>query len=275
MITIFRRKNTIMLWVGLLVVLIWSLFPIIITISTSLKMKNIAFQIPPVWIFRPVLDNYKFVFSETEFPRYFSNSLIITSITTLISVFFGSLAAYAFARFNFFGKNTFLFALLATRMFPPITLAIPLFLMGKSLNLIDTKTLLIVAHTALNLPFVVWMMYDFFRMIPSELDEAAMVDGCRRIEAFFRVILPLTGPGLVATSIFCVILSWNDFLFALMLTGRQAKTLPVAITMFTTIEGIEWGNISAAASIIMLPVLIFAIVIRNFMVRGMTLGTLK
>jgi multiple sugar transport system permease protein len=150
-----------------------------------------------------------------------------------------------------------------------------MFLLGRYLNLVDTRTLLICAHTALNLPFVIWMMHEFFRMIPKELDEAAMVDGCTRVQGFFRVILPLTGPGLVATAIFCVLLSWNDFIFSLMLTGSRAKTLSVAITMFTTIEGVEWGNICAAASITMIPVLVFSIVTRNYLVRGMTLGAVK
>lgn len=269
------KRRTFILWVGLLVVLIWSLFPIIMTILTSFKKPNIAFKIPPVWIFRPVLDNYINVFLRTEFPKYFLNSIIIASSTTLLSLSLGSLAAYSFARFDFYGKNTILFAFLVTRMIPPIVLAIPLFLIGRTLHLNDTRFLLICAHTALNIPFVIWMMHDFIRMIPYEIEEAAMIDGCRRIKALFYVVLPLTGPGLVATSIFCVLLSWNDFIFALMLTGRHAKPLSVAITMFTTTEGIEWGNISAAASTIMLPVLIFAIVVRNHMVRGLTMGTLK
>jgi multiple sugar transport system permease protein len=268
-------RNNLFLWLAIIVVLIWSLFPIFITIFTSLKMRDIAFKIPPLWIFRPVFSNYKSVLTQTAFGKYFVNSMIVTSSTTIISITLGCIAAYSFARFKFFGKNFLLLAFLCTRMFPPIILAIPMFLLGRYLNLVDTRTLLICAHTALNLPFVIWMMHEFFRMIPKELDEAAMVDGCTRVQGFFRVILPLTGPGLVATAIFCVLLSWNDFLFALMLTGARAKTLSVAITMFTTIEGVEWGNICAAASITMIPVLVFSIVIRNYLVRGMTLGAVK
>lgn len=273
-----RNKNIIsivFLWVALLIVLTWSLFPIIMTYTTSFKMRNIAFKIPPVWIFKPVLDNYKNVFARTEFSKNFLNSVTVTAVSTLISITLGSLAAYSFARFNFVGRTTFLLFLLATRMLPPIALSIPIFLLGRMLNLIDTKIILIVAYTALNLPFAIWFMYGFFKIIPTEIDDAAMIDGCGRLKAFFRIILPLTSPGLVAASIFCILLSWKDFLLAFMLTGSKTKTLSVAIAGFSGSEGIEWGNLCAAASIIIFPVLIFSIIVRKYMVRGMTMGALQ
>jgi len=161
-------------------------------------------------------------------------------------------------------------------MFPPIVTAVPVFLMMRDLRLLNTLTSLVIVYTALNLPFVVWMMRGFFRELPRELEEAAMVDGDSRLGALVRVILPLVTPGLAATAVFCLIVSWNEFLLALVLTQTDASmTLPVGIAGRVTQYEIKWGVMSAAGVVAMIPILVFAMAVQRYLVRGLSLGAVK
>lgn len=185
------------------------------------------------------------------------------------------LGAYAISRFRFKGKNNIYFWFLSTRMAPSFLAAITFFVISRRIGLYDTIWLLIIIYILLNLSWVIWMMRSFFDEIPIEIDEACMVDGCTRFSALSRVILPLSKPGLISTTIFCLILSWNEYFFALILTSVNAKTLPAAITSFLTVQGLMWGQMTAAGTVVMLPILIFVAFVQRHLIRGLTMGAVK
>lgn len=267
-----KRELTIR-YVSLAVLLVFFMFPVYWLFATSLKTDVDVYAIPPKWVFLPTLQNYLHVLLETPYPAQAKNSLIAALSNVIISMFVGTLAAYAISRFKV-GTNKLLYWFLGIRMVPPIVASIPLFLIAASLRLIDTMVILPLLYLTLNLPFVVWMMKSFIDEIPVDIEESALIDGCGHLGAMFRVILPLTAPGLVATAVFCFILAWNEFLFAMLFT-RMNVTLPVGISGFITEEQILWGYITAAASVAALPPIIFALVFQRYLVRGLTFGAVK
>lgn len=271
--------KSILKYVLLVVITLFVIFPIVWLISTSIKNPVDIFAVPPALVpASPTLDHYKTLFLEAEIWKYIRNSVIVAVSTTLLSLATGTLAAYSLARFRLpYKMNERLsFWVLSTRMFPPIVTIIPLFAMMRFFHLLNTRIGLIIAYTAFNLPFVVWMMRGFFIEIPEELEEAAMVDGDSRMTAFRRIILPIAKPGLVATAIFTMILSWNEFLFALILSQtRDAATLPIGVASTVTQYEIKWGQMSAAGVIAVVPVLIFAFIVQKHLVRGMSFGAIK
>jgi multiple sugar transport system permease protein len=247
--------------------------------TISLKNEVDQFAAPPKWLFfSPTLAHYIDAFSTRSFGRYLMTSLVVSVLSTLCAVVLGTLAAYGLSRFRLaanMGRRLSLW-ILSTRMFPPIVTAVPLFLMMRDLRLLNTVGALVIVYTAFNLPFVVWMMRGFFQELPRELEEAAMVDGDSRLGALVRVVLPLVAPGLAATAVFCLIMSWNEFLLALVLTQTDAAmTLPVGIAGRVTQYEIEWGVMSAAGVVAMLPILIFAMAVQRYLVRGLSLGAVK
>lgn len=256
-----------------------SVAPVYWMVTISLKNDVDQFATPPRWIgFTPTLAHYYDAFVARSFGRYLATSLIVAALSTLFAVMLGTLAAYGLARFRLRGQLDRRLSLwiLSTRMLPPIVTAVPLFLMMRDLRLLNTIASLVVVYTALNLPFVVWMMRGFFRELPRELEEAAMVDGDSRLGALFRVILPLVTPGLAATAVFCLIVSWNEFLLALVLTQTDAAmTLPVGIAGRVTQYEIKWGVMSAAGVVAMIPILVFAMAVQRYLVRGLSLGAVK
>ena len=204
--------------------------------------------------------------------------MIVAVCSTFCALVIGTIAAYALARLKMPGglNRKLSLWILSTRMFPPIVTAVPLFLMMRDLHLLNTRLSLIILYTGFNLPFVVWMMRGFFVEVPRELEDAAMIDGDTRLGALRRVLLPLVAPGLAATAVFCLIISWNEFLFALVLTQTDAAmTLPVGIAGRVTQYEIKWGVMSAAAVVAMLPILIFAMAVQRYLVRGLSLGAVK
>jgi multiple sugar transport system permease protein len=255
------------------------LFPIFWLVSTSFKNMVDIFAVPPIFIpATPTLDHYLNLFVEIQILKYIRNSLFVAVSTTLLALVTGTLAAYALARFKLpYNLNERLsFWVLSTRMFPPIVSIIPLFMLMKFLHLVNTKFGLVIAYAAFNLPFVVWMMRGFFQEIPHELEEAAMVDGDSRMSAFFRIVLPIAKPGLVATAIFTMIMSWNEFMFALILSQtRDAATLPIGVASRVTQYEILWGPMSAGGVVAVIPVLIFAFIVQRHLVRGMSFGAIK
>lgn len=253
--------------------------PVYWMLTISLKTEVDQFASPPKWFaFTPTLAHYYDAFSTRSFGKYLITSAIVATLSTACAMVLGTLAAYGLSRFRLRGQLDRRLSLwiLSTRMFPPIVTAVPLFLMMRDLRLINTITSLVIVYTALNLPFVVWMMRGFFKELPRELEEAAMVDGDTRLGALVRVILPLVTPGLAATAVFCLIVSWNEFLLALVLTQTDAAmTLPVGIAGRVTQYEIEWGVMSAAGVVAMVPILAFALAVQRYLVRGLSLGAVK
>jgi len=263
----------------LTVALVIAIVPVYWMLSISLKTEVDQFAVPPRWIaFAPTFAHYYDAFFARSFGRYLVTSLTVATLSTICAVTLGTLAAYGLARFKLRAglDRRLSMWILSTRMFPPIVTAVPLFLMMRDLRLLNTITALVIVYTALNLPFVVWMMRGFFRELPKELEEAAMVDGDSRLGALRRVILPLVTPGLAATAVFCLIVSWNEFLLALVLTQTDASmTLPVGIAGRVTQYEIKWGVMSAAGVVAMIPILVFAMSVQKYLVRGLSLGAVK
>lgn len=265
---------------GLLVLaLVAALAPVYWMLTISLKTEVDQFAVPPKWFsFTPTLQHYTDAFVTRSFGQYLLTSAIVAVVSTFFALVIGTLAAYALTRFRLPWNLDHKLSLwiLSTRMFPAIVTAVPLFLMMRDLRLLNTKASLVIVYTAFNLPFVVWMMRGFFAEVPRDLEEAALVDGDSRLGALVRVVLPLVSPGLAATAVFCLIVSWNEFLFALVLTQTDAAmTLPVGIAGRVTQYEIKWGVMSAAGVVAMMPILIFALAMQRYLVRGLSLGAVK
>lgn len=257
------------------VVLIFSLFPIFWMFLTSIKQPQDTFAMPPVWIFKPTWDNYIKTFVQGEYSKYLLTSLEVTSISTLIATIISTLAAYATSRFKFRGRNSLLMSLLVFYTIPGIAYAIPLFMIYGRLKLQDTPLGLIIIFTALTIPFATWVLHGYFVSIPKEIEDSAMVDGCTRLGALTRVILPLATPGVAATAILTFISTWNSFLYPAILAGSKTKTLPVAVAAFITDTRIEWGQACAVACAVILPVLILILFAQRYIILGLTSGAVK
>lgn len=260
----------------LVVYLLIVLFPIYWIIVSSLKVSVDTLALPPVWFFTPTLDAYWNVFVKGNYFRYLWNSTIVSFFTTIIALVLGSLAAYSLDRLRFRFSDLVSYGLLTTRMIFPIVYAIPLFRLMFLADLLETPLGLIIAYTTFSLPYAIWIMQGFFNGIPTDLDDAAMIDGCSRLGAFWRVILPLSLPGLLATAIFVLMLAWNEFLFALVLAGGgDAKTLPVATAQLVGQYQIEWNEMCAVATVAIVPMLIVFFLVQKHLVRGIVAGAVK
>ncbi len=254
--------------------LVWTLYPIFWILFASIKPKAAQFQ--PFWFgFSPTLANYKTFFSNSEFAGCFLNSFYITVMAVFISLLVGTPTAYALARFRMKSKTAVMIFVLLARMTPPVVLVLPFFLLAKNLNLSDSYTALISMGAFLSVPFVIWMMRGFFAEIPVEIEESAVVDGCSRLTAIRKVILPLAAPGFAATAVLCALLVWNEFFFALVLSGNKTRTLPVLVNMFVSEKSVDWGTMSAAGIITVLPLIIFGLISQRHLVRGLTMGSIK
>jgi multiple sugar transport system permease protein len=248
------------------------LFPLLWLTQMALRPTDdvLGYQLA----FTPTLANLQALWTG-GFPRSFLNSAIVSTISTGMALVIGVPAAYALSRWRFRRRGTVALWILATRMAPPVAFTIPFFLAFRWLGLLDTIWGLSLVYLTFNLALVVWMMQTFFAAVPGALEEAAWIDGCGVWGAFRRIALPLSAPGLAATAVLCFVFSWNDFFYALILTRTEAVTAPVAIINFLQYEGWEWGKIAAAGTLVMLPVVAFTIIVRNWLVRGLTAGGLK
>jgi multiple sugar transport system permease protein len=251
------------------------LFPPVVLFVTSIKTDIDALSFPPKWIFDPTLKNYVDILNTSPLVDYALNSLIVASLNTLLCLMIGSMAAYGLARFKFRGADNLAFWILSIRMMPPVAAIIPIYILMKNLGLLDTPWCLVITYLTFNLPFVVWMMKGFFEEIPREIEESALIDGCSDFSVFFRIALPLVAPGLAATAIMVFIFSWNEFLFALILTGTKAVTLPVGIIGYMKETGINWGYMTAGGILALIPVIVFMVLVQKHLVKGLTLGALK
>ncbi len=249
-------------------------FPFLWIILTSLKSRLEINNPVPIFIFKPSLQNYHDAFQKSDFGKNFLDSIIVSFGSLLLSLLLGIPAAYGIGRYQVGGER-FSSWILSTRMIPPVTVALPFYILYRDFKLLDTHLGLIFSYTLFNLSYVVWMMAGFVREIPKELDEAAMLDGCNTWQTLGRIILPAIGPGLVATSIFSLIISWNEFLMALILTSIDVRTLPVAIATFVTDREILWGQMCAAGVLAIIPIIVFTMIIQNQLIHGLTLGAIK
>jgi multiple sugar transport system permease protein len=271
--------QTVVFVLVLLVALLFFMFPVVWMFLTSFKSQSEYFSYPPVfWPKSFSLRNYV---NSMAFPpdgrgglQGLRDSLIIAAASTLASVVIGSLAAYSISRFKTGGEN-FSFWILSTRMFPPVAAALPLFLIFKQLRLLDNHLSLIIANTIFNLPFVIWLLKGFFDELPVEMEEAAMIEGCGRLKVFRLIALPLIAPGLVATSLFCFVFSWNEFMFALLLTRRNVRTLTIIVPSLVGGHEILWGEIAAIGTLAIIPGVLLSLLLQRYLVRGLSLGAVK
>lgn len=266
------RPHRIGLHAAALVLLLAVLFPFAWMVQMALRPADAVLD--DAVLFLPTLENFVALW-QGHFPKSFLNSVLVSSLSTAASLVLGVPAAYVLTRWRFRARRRVALWILATRMAPPIALTIPFFLAYRWVGLQDSVVGLALIYMTFNISIVVWFMQTFFAAIPRSLEEAAWIDGCGVWQAFRRVTLPLAAPGLAATAVFCFIFSWNDFFFALILTRTNAVTAPVAITNFLQYEGWEWGKIAAAGTLVMLPVLAFTLLVRKYLVRGLTAGGLK
>ncbi|MFZ0141525.1 MAG: carbohydrate ABC transporter permease [Aeromicrobium sp.] len=264
---------------GLLVCLVIVLFlaylsPVVWLVMSSFKTRLDIFTTTPTVFFKPTLDNYSVAFQDKGFGDNLQNSAIVAVVSTLVALLVGIPAAYRLSRHASRFQGAFLLALLSARLLPAMVLSVPLFVLANQVGVSGTYLAVVAAHLTFAIPFTVWMMRGFFLAVPASLDEAARLDGCSEVSAFFRVVLPLTKGGIAATAIFLLINSWNEFLFALILTSRDTATLPVAIPTLLTPIGTFWGQIAAVATVTVIPICIFAFAVQKYMVAGLTGGAL-
>ena len=255
-------------------VLIVLLSPFLWLLQMSFKSNDQILQFPPLLVFTPTLENYRSLW-HSAFSASFVNSLLSASFSTALSLLLGVPAAYALSRWEGRGRHALSFAILVTRMAPPIAFTIPFFLFYRWIGLLDTVTGLVLIYTSFNLPLVIWMMQPFFETVPPSLEEAALVDGASTRTIFLKIVLPMVAPGIAATAILCFLYAWNDFFFALILTRTHARTAPVAVVNFMNYVGWEWGTFAAGGSLVMAPVLIFSLAVRRYLVSGLTAGAVK
>lgn len=299
-------------WIVISIVLIITtvyLVPIYWVITTSFKPFTSVTAIPPKVLFKPEITSYVKLFTKrslvrskdelqerrkkakwherkvlelgqtiigiSPFPARLFNSFFIAILSTIAAVSLGTLTAYGFSRFKFKGEGDWLFFILSTRMLPPVVVTIPLFLMYRFIGLNDTRFGLILLYTCFNLSFATWVMKGFIDEIPMEYEEAAMVDGYTRFEAFRKIVIPQAATGIAATMVFCFIFAWNEYVFALIMTTRKAQTAPPFIPSQLGIGLVDWGVIAAGASIFLIPVGIFTFLLRKHLLRGVTFGAIR
>lgn len=271
------RLASALLWIAAIALIAVALIPIIWIALTAFKTRADIFASPPKLLFEPDFSAFQRLFSSrtTAVTTELVNSLVIAIGATMLTLLTASLAAYGFSRYRFSLRWPLFAVILASRLLPPVTAVIPLFLAMNRVHLVDTHLGLVIIYAALQVPFATWLMKSFFDGIPQELESAAMIDGCSRLNAMRYITLPLAAPGMVATSIFVYVLSWNEFMFAFIFTGVNAKTLPVRLAETLGELQIHWQDMAALSVIIMIPALIFTYYMQRHLVQGLTAGSIK
>jgi len=261
------------LYALLLLALLWTVVPLGWMVLSSFKRPDDLVSQTPTLFFAPTFQNYVGLFTGgNALGGYITNSILAAGISTLIAVTLGCLAGYGLARSHFRGKDHVSFWIISTRMAPIAAVILPLYAVFRTLDLLNTTTGLIVAYLTFNLPFAIWIMNAFFADLPPALEEAAMVDGATRFGAFWRIALPLTAPGILTTGILCLVFSWNDYAFAQSFSGPGSQTLPIAASQLITQTGINWGQLMAIGTIVVLPMVVVGLAVRRYLVKGLTLG---
>jgi multiple sugar transport system permease protein len=269
------RRITHWILVGLVVV--WSLAPYLWTLFTSFKTERELYQFPVTyWPHTPTVINYIQVFTQNPFGRFLFNSAIVTVVATVLCLFIASLAAYAFARLRFRGRDILLVGLLVVAMIPLITVIVPLYILIRNLGLLNSYTGLIAPYITYSLPVAIFILTAFFRDIPHELEEAALIDGCTRLNTLWRIIAPLAAPGLITAGIIVFVYTWNEFLVALTLTSTtDVRTITVGIALYRGEFTFPWGVISAAVTLATIPIMALILLGQRLVIRGLTAGAVK
>lgn len=264
-------------WVYLVILLVCAInfMPYLWMVMTGFMDNATATRPTPQWVFTPSVDAFDYLIFDKGIMTNFYNSLIVSLSSTFFSVTLGMFCAYAIARYDFAGRDDVSFWVLTNRMMPPVAVLIPIFVTFQTLRLLDTLTGLIILYTAMQLPFVVWMLTGYFRDIPRRYEESAMVDGDTWFQAFRKVTLPLMAPSITATAIFVMILSWNEFAFAMFLTSTQAKTLPPAIVAYSIGANISWNVLGAAVVLVTAPLILFVLLVQRQLISGLSQGTVQ
>ncbi|WP_262395060.1 carbohydrate ABC transporter permease [Youxingia wuxianensis] len=284
-----KTLGNILIYFMVAIILIFALFPLWWIANISFKTSEEALVIPPKLIYEPTLKNYKEVLFGVErednegrwvpstkgFMKQVGNSLVVSLTATFVAMLAGIPAAYALSKFKFKKKQNISFFVLSTRFVPPIVIVIPLFVAFRKLGLMDTKLGLIILYVFANLSLVIWMMKGFFDEMPNELAESARVDGCGQFGALFKIAVPVTLHGIAASAILVMINCWNEFLFAVLFTAKNAKTVTLAVMGYVTVREVAWSNMAAAGILITIPVLIFTIISQKQLVQGLTAGAVK
>lgn len=260
-----------------LVACIVFLFPVFWMVLSSFKEQRDIFTMPPTLFFTPTLETYIGYMQRADINRRLINTIIVAAGSGVLSIAAGAMAGYALARIKLRGAGTIGVLILLSRGVPPIALAVPMFLVARSLGVTDKHITLILAYCTFLIPYVMWLMRGFFLALPRELEESAMIDGCSRFGAFFKIIVPISMPGLLSTLIFSMILAWEELLFALVLTNRYASTIPVSIAGIAgdTVNGANWGALTAVGTITVIPVVIFALLVQKWLIQGLADGATK
>lgn len=253
------------------------LFPVFWMVLSSFKDQRDIFTMPPTLFFTPTLETYLSFMQRADITRRLINTIIVAAGAGALSIAAGAMAGYALARIRLRGAATIGVLILLSRGVPPIALAVPMFLVARSLGVTDKHITLILAYCTFLIPYVMWLMRGFFLALPKELEESAMIDGCSRFGAFFKIIVPISLPGLLSTLIFSMILAWEELLFALVLTNRNASTIPVAIAGIAgdTVNGANWGALTAVGTITVIPVVVFALLVQKWLIQGLADGATK
>jgi ABC-type glycerol-3-phosphate transport system permease component len=277
-LSVVRLLERYLIGLCVITVILFTVFPLAWMVLTSLKPANIAVSYPPKFFFIPTLEHYGQLLSGSGgevLGRAFINSILTTGISMIVTLLIACPAAYSLSRLKPAGGAAMIVFIIGVRMLPPIVLVVPLFRIFQAMGLTDTQTALIVPYVGLSVPLATWMMIGFFLNLPKELEEAAMIDGCGRIKAFWHVILPLAAPGLAATSIFTGLLAWNDLVFSLPLTTVDAVTLPVIASRMRVEEGVLWGQLGAVSTIMIIPVVLLTFFVQRHIVQGIASGAVK
>ena len=278
-----RRVGEVAVGIFLAFYLVWTVLPLFVMFVSSFKDLLEAFKLPAVgdWTgvtlffdFNPTFKHYHNLFANLNFTTYLFNSIAASLGSALISVVLGSMCAYALSRIDFTGKKDLFFWIISTRMAPVVAVMVPLYAIFRSAGLVGTLPGLILAYTTFNLPFAIWILKGFFDNVPYAIEEAQMCDGATRLQAF-RSILPLVAPGIGAFLVLCVLFAWNDFLFASIIGSGGAKTLPVATRELVQPQNIQWGSIMAAGVVTTLPMMFLGLLIRRYLVTGLTMGAVR
>ena len=266
------------------IVLVYTLFPLYWLLLASLKTRIDLFTIPPKFFFKPTLNHFKRLFiyttletgeeQQTRFLFWLMNSVITAGVGTTLAVALGTMAGYINSRMEYRGKKDFMFFVLSTRMLPPVAIIVPLYIVFARLRLADTRLGMILLYTLIGLGLATWIMKGFFDGIPTEVEEAAFVNGYTRFQAFVKILVPMVKGGIAATAGFCFIFAWNEFTFASIIATRYAMTLPPRIVAFMGTSGFEWGIVAASGYILIIPILVLFILIRKYILMGMTFGVL-
>ncbi len=272
-----RIRRALLVHAALFVLTFIILLPVLWMILTSLKPTAETLKFPSTILpDNPTIQNYLAAWRNMRLGTYFINSLYVSLMTTFVAIVLGCMGGYALARFRMKGEKAYVMFILVTRMFPAVVFLIPFFIMMRNLGLTDSFTGLIISYTVFSLPFSIWLLRGFFRNIPSELEEAARIDGCTRAKAFTRIILPLSAPGIAATAVFCFILAWNEFMFANTLIMSDSKRmLTVALVASISDFLVKWNELMAGGMITTIPVIIFYLFMQKYITGGLTEGSVK